>query len=111
MKQLKTLNPQTLKDLIGNEPNEIIQFRIRFLQQAQDNLKALVTQFNHDQFDEIKENAHFLKTSAKAIGAEVTADLLQQLEICALNQQKKRCKFLIKSITDEIKLVYQECKL
>lgn len=66
MKQLKTLNPQTLKDLIGNEPNEIIQFRIRFLQQAQDNLKALVTQFNHDQFDEIKENAHFFENISQS---------------------------------------------
>ena len=110
MDKLLTLNKQTLVDLIGNEPEELYQFRLRFLQQAKESLKKLVQLYNADSYNEIKEEAHFLKTSAKAIGAEKTAQFLQQLEHEALNGHKINCKLLIKNINSEIKLVYQESK-
>lgn len=110
MTQLQTLNAQTLIDLLGDEPQAHLKFRISFLQQAQTSLKKLVLLYNKSEFNELKEEAHYLKTSAKAIGAEKVAHALQQLEEYALKNKKVQCKQLIQNINAEVKLVYKECK-
>jgi len=89
------LNKNTMLELVGDDPELIQQFQIDFLKQAQESLPQLVALFQQQEFNQIKELAHFLKTSAKAIGAEVVANLLQKLEYSALEHDIKECKQFI----------------
>ncbi|MBQ4847213.1 Hpt domain-containing protein, partial [Pseudoalteromonas sp. MMG005] len=58
-------------------------------------LQHIATLYRTEQLDKIKEEAHFLKTSAKAIGAEICAHHLQTLEDSSLGQDKAICKLHI----------------
>lgn len=100
------LNKNIIKDLIGDDAELIRKFEIEFLQQAKESIGKIVAMFNQNDFAAIKEEAHYIKTSAKAIGAEQTADLLQTLEDNALNNDKATCKQQIILINQSLKLVY-----
>lgn len=104
----QVLNRQVIKNLIGNEPEMIKQFETDFIGQAKQTLQIIKLQFNSGQLFDVKEQAHFLKTSAKAVGAEQTAALLQELEECALDERKGECKQLIVNIFHSVQEVYKE---
>jgi HPt (histidine-containing phosphotransfer) domain-containing protein len=89
------LNPNVMQDLLGDEPELIAQFEKDFVEQARISLKALATHYNDREFEELKQGAHFLKTSAKAIGAEDVAEKLQQIEFAAISQDLNKIKQLI----------------
>ncbi|ABO22777.1 Hpt domain-containing protein [Shewanella loihica] len=89
------LNPKIMRDLIGNDPGLIAQFKQDFVAQARTSLRELATHYNNREFAGLKQKAHFLKTSAKAIGAEEVADKLQHLEYAALGEDMPQCKQLI----------------
>lgn len=109
MSELKqVLNRQVIKSLVGNEPEIIKQFETDFISQAKQTLQTIKFQFNSGQIVEIKEEAHFLKTSAKAVGAEQTAALLQELEESAMGEKKGECKQLIVNIFHSVQEVYKE---
>lgn len=110
MKPLQILNKQTLIDILGDEPSEHLKFIASFLTQAQESLKKLVQLYNHNDYSNIREEAHFLKTSANAVGAEKVGDILQQLEDYAVESHKAKCKILIQHINVEVKQVYVEFK-
>lgn len=110
IEQLKTLNKQTLINIIGNEPEERLKFIASFLKQSQESLKKFVQLYNQDDYSNIREEAHFLKTSANAVGAEKVGDILQQLEDYAVESHKAKCKILIQHINVEVKQVYVEFK-
>lgn len=102
------LNNDVLTDLIGDDDLELIRkFKVDFLKQAQLSMKKIVTAFKASQFPAIKEEAHFLKTSAKAIGAEQTGALLEALEQCALSNDAEQCKHYIVQINHSVKAVYE----
>lgn len=84
-----------MTELIGDEPELIAQFQADFINQAQLSLKELATHYNHREFDALKQSAHFLKTSAKAIGAEEVTEILQQLELAAISKDINLTKQLI----------------
>jgi len=105
---LAVLNRSVMRELIGDDDALAKQFETEFLKQAKLSLNKIVGFFNKDEFKEIKEEAHFLKTSAKAIGAELTADLLQQLEQASLDANKANCKIIIVKVSDSVKQVYGE---
>ncbi len=100
------LNRNVIISLIGDDKPLIRQFELEFLQQAKISMKKIAEYFGAQQFSEIKEEAHFLKTSAKAVGAEQTADLLENLEHTALDNDIQNCKLLIIQISNSIKHVY-----
>ena len=102
------LNRQTMQDLVGDDAELIKQFETDFLKQAKTSLGKIVQLFNDNQLPEIKEEAHFLKTSARAIGAEQAAELLQELEYAGLAADKGECKALIVKLNQAVKLVYGE---
>jgi HPt (histidine-containing phosphotransfer) domain-containing protein len=110
IEQLQTLNKQTLINIIGDEPSERLKFIASFLKQSQESLKKFVQLYNQDDYSNIREEAHFLKTSANAIGAEKVGDILQQLEDYAVESHKAKCKILIQHINVEVKQVYVEFK-
>ncbi|ABV35597.1 Hpt protein [Shewanella sediminis HAW-EB3] len=105
-KQLKILNRNVMIELIGDEPEMIRQFEIDFLKQAKVSLRNIVTMYNDSRILEIKEEAHFLKTSAKAVGAEQTSYLLQALEQSGLEQDKAKCKDLILRVKEALQRVH-----
>ena len=110
IEQLQTLNKQTLINIIGDEPDERLKFLASFLKQSQISLKKFVQLYNQDDYLNIREEAHFLKTSANAIGAEKVGDILQQLEENAVESHKTKCKILIQHINVEVKQVYVKFK-
>jgi len=105
-KHLQVLNRNVMIQLIGNEPEMIRQFEIDFLKQAKVSLRKILAMYNDSQILEIQEEAHFLKTSAKAVGAEQTSYLLQALEQSGLDQDKAKCKTLILQIKEALQSVH-----
>ncbi len=107
---LQILNRNVMFELIGDDKALIKKFEIEFLQQAKKSIGKLSASYTDSDFTQIKEEAHFLKTSAKAIGAEISADYLQQLEDSSLNKDKEHCKELIILINNSVKQVYGAIK-
>mgnify|MGYP000091353303 CR=1 FL=1 len=103
---LKVLNRDVMKALIGDDMEMIKKFEIDFLKQAKESIAKLANAYKSDAYEELKEEAHFLKTSAKAIGAEQLAEQLEQLEHTALANDKQDCKKRIMAINNSIKQVY-----
>jgi len=93
-------------DLIGDDMEMMRKFEIQFLQQAKVSVGKIAAFYNDNKLIEIKEEAHYLKTSAKAVGAEQTADLLEALEQIALDNDKAQCKESIILINRSLKQVY-----
>lgn len=110
LNSLKVLNRQVMISLIGNDSIQIRQFEIDFLKQAQVSIKKIATFYQLSDFEQIKEEAHFLKTSARAVGAEQSAMHLQNMESAALKKDKAECKELLKLTTLSLKSVYEEVK-
>ncbi len=104
--QPEILNKNIMIDLIGNEPEAIKKFEIDFIKQAHEAMKNIISHYNENNFKQIKETAHFLKTSAYAVGAEQTADLLEKLEKISFTEDKAKCKEYIILINNAIKQVY-----
>lgn len=104
--QLKVLNRDVMKALIGDDVAMIKKFEVEFLQQAKVSIAKFANAYKADAYEQLKEEAHFLKTSAKAIGAEQLAECLEQLEHTALDNDKAQCKSQIMAINSSVKQVY-----
>ena len=100
------LDRSVMVALIGDDTELARKFELEFLKQAKESLRKLTEEFNANNFVQLKEEAHFLKTSAKAVGAHITADLLQELENISEVKDKARSKQLIIQISQAIKQVY-----
>ena len=107
MQEKQVLNNEVMFNLIGDDQPMAKKFKIEFLKQAKESLAEITAHFNQQQFSGINEVAHFLKTSAKAVGAEITAEHLQLLEQFALDQDLSNCKKEILSIHQAVKQVYE----
>ncbi|WP_394391811.1 Hpt domain-containing protein [Shewanella woodyi] len=103
---LKVLNKDIMLDLIGDDPVMIRQFEIDFLKQAKESLQKIILMYNNDSFKAVKEEAHYLKTSAAAVGAEQTSHLLKALETSGEVGDKQQCKHLILEIKSSLKQVH-----
>ncbi|WP_028865445.1 Hpt domain-containing protein [Psychromonas aquimarina] len=110
MAERKVLNRNVMIDLIGDDRESIRQFEIDFLKQAKTSLIKIAALYNEKNLAAIKEEAHFLKTSAKAVGAEQTADLLEALEHSAVENNKEKSKQKIIQIKESLLLVHKEVK-
>ncbi|MBD1583762.1 Hpt domain-containing protein [Pseudoalteromonas sp. S16_S37] len=109
LENLQTLNEDVMLELLGDDLEEINSFRQQFLVQAKGSLQKIADHYRQDKLKEIKEEAHYLKTSAKAIGAERCAYFLQELEDAALDLEKQKCRAYIESLSNEIKNVFRAC--
>ncbi|WP_404343740.1 Hpt domain-containing protein [Pseudoalteromonas mariniglutinosa] len=106
-KQHKVLNEEIIKQLLGDNSLEINYFRQQFLQQAKTSLQKLADHYKKSAFTELKNEAHYLKTSAKAVGAERCCYYLMQLEYSAKIFDKEQCKTHLQSLSSAIKEVFQ----
>ncbi|MBA6252140.1 MULTISPECIES: Hpt domain-containing protein [unclassified Colwellia] len=104
--QRQILNRNVMRDLIGDDVALARKFEIEFLKQAKGSINKIALSYNSHNFTAIKEEAHYLKTSAKAVGAEQTAALLEALESMALDKNIAECKQKIVSINAALKQVY-----
>ncbi|MCF2907858.1 Hpt domain-containing protein [Pseudoalteromonas sp. DL2-H2.2] len=100
---LARLNQQTLVDLIGEDMPTIARFQRDFVTQAESSCKLFLSAYSSAAYPELKEHAHFLKTSARAIGAERCSEYLAQLEEAALSADRPHCRRLLISIAQEVK--------
>ncbi|KZN43972.1 Hpt domain-containing protein [Pseudoalteromonas luteoviolacea] len=106
--ELKTLNRNTIIDLVGDEPDKIRKFHAEFLAQAATVLKTIVQSFNINDFGELKSQAHFLKTSARAVGAERSAYFLETIERYSLTKNKSAIKQIIIKLNGEFIAIKKE---
>jgi len=104
--QRQILNRNVMRDLIGDDVALAKKFEIEFLKQAKTSVSKIAFSYNTQNFSAIKAEAHFLKTSAKAVGAEKMAELLETLEHIALNKNIAECKQQIVSVNTALKQVY-----
>jgi HPt (histidine-containing phosphotransfer) domain-containing protein len=104
--QRQILNRNVMRDLIGDDVALSRKFEIEFLKQAKGSVNKIVLSYNSHNFTGIKEEAHYLKTSAKAVGAEQMGALLEALEYMALDKNIAECKQQIFSINAAFKQVY-----
>ena len=88
--------------LVGDDVAVVADFQQQFIQQAIGCIKELTIAYNQKNSAEIKEKAHFLKTSAKAVGALRCAERLQQIENDALQQNFENVKQLIMQLKGDI---------
>ena len=102
----QVLDRSVIIALIGDDPELARKFELEFLKQAKESLKKLTECFNGNDYAQLREEAHFLKTSAKAVGAHITANLLQQLENISDQKDKAQSKKLIIQVSQAIKQVY-----
>ncbi|CAM4138657.1 Hpt domain-containing protein [Pseudoalteromonas ostreae] len=104
--QLQIINKDTIKQLIGDNSHEIDSFYQQFLQQAKTSLKKLADYYQQSAFNELRNEAHYLKTSATAVGAERCSYCLQQLEFSSHALDKEQCKTHLQSLSHAIKEVF-----
>ncbi len=102
----KVLNREVMKALIGDDTEMIRKFEIEFLQQAKVSMSKFTKLYQDNAFKPMKEEAHFLKTSAKAIGAECLAQHLENMEHIAQKENKEMCKQQLIQINSALKAVY-----
>lgn len=107
---LAVLNRDIMKELIGDDMEYIKKCELDFIKQAQGTYNEIVGAFKQGDFRLIKDKAHFLKTSSKAIGAEQLSHLLQELEHRSLGADASGCKTLIVHTGKSIKTVYEEIR-
>lgn len=98
MTQGKLLNQQTMIDLLGDDQESISEFRQQFLEQSELCLLQLEQFLLAEDFENLKLKAHFLKTSAKAIGAEISASELYRLEKSAVDGDVATSAIIIKGL-------------
>jgi HPt (histidine-containing phosphotransfer) domain-containing protein len=104
--KLILFNSKTLEALIGDDKELTEQFKLDFLKQAKVSLEKIYHHFNNNDFNEIKEEAHYLKTSANAIGAEITGEQLQLLEEYSEGRKTTDCRNMIIALGKSIKAVF-----
>lgn len=100
--QMQLLNPETMAELLGDDTELINQFKQQFLEQAHECLPKLIKEFKQSSFEDMKETAHFLKTSARAVGAEQMSYLLQDIEQNCLDLQVDALKQQIVALNQSI---------
>ncbi|KID55884.1 hypothetical protein JF50_16190 [Pseudoalteromonas luteoviolacea] len=108
--ELQTLNRRTIEELVGDEPAKIAKFHFEFLKQASVVLKSIVKSFNISDFNELKSQAHYLKTSAKAVGAERCAYFLETIENYSLDENKPAIKQVIIKLNGEFVAIKKELR-
>ncbi|KMT66238.1 Hpt domain-containing protein [Catenovulum maritimum] len=102
MQNNKVFDESIMHSLIGEEPELISEYQLEFYKQSITTLKEIALLFNKKDFQALKESAHFLKTSAKAIGAMRCASTLQALEDTAREANKQESYRLIMQLKTDI---------
>lgn len=98
----KAYNKQAIMEFIGDDESSIREFVGEFVLQVRTSFKKLVEHYKASEYPELKAEAHYLKTSAGAVGAEILADDLQQLEYASVKQDVVSAGNLLRKIKTDI---------
>ncbi|WP_440904211.1 Hpt domain-containing protein [Catenovulum sp. SX2] len=108
MSEIPVYDPNVLTGLIGDDIESIQQYKSEFLQQCVPSLREIAAAFNKNDKHAVKEAAHYLKTSAKAVGAMRCANRLQAIEEAAMAEQRAVLKQHITQLQQDIRDIKKE---
>ncbi|WP_016955709.1 Hpt domain-containing protein [Catenovulum agarivorans] len=108
MSEIPVYDPKVLTSLIGDDQQSINEYKSEFLKQCVPSLRQIAAAFNNNDKNAVKEAAHYLKTSAKAVGALRCANRLQEIEDSALAEQRAELKQHITLLQQDIRDVKKE---
>ncbi|MER2491998.1 Hpt domain-containing protein [Catenovulum sediminis] len=108
MSEIPIYDPEVLVSLIGDDQPLIEEYKKEFVKQCVPTLRGIAAAFNKNENTEVKDQAHYLKTSAKAIGAMRCAARLQKIEDCALSDDRVSLKQHITLLQNDIRDVKKE---
>ncbi len=101
------INHATLTGLLGDDQVAIRQFQLVFLKDARISLKNQSQLLAETRFQEVKEEVHYLKTSALSVGAEQVAATLQKMEQASLDRDQAHCHKLFLQLQKCLKQYHQ----
>ena len=108
MSEIPVYDPNVLTSLIGDDQESINEYKSEFIKQCVPSLREIAAAFNKNDKNAVKEAAHYLKTSAKAVGAMRCASRLQAIEDTALAEQRAELKQHITQLQMDIRDVKKE---
>lgn len=90
-----------LRDLVGDDADEIKSIYLEFLQELKQVFVEIIKMTKRKDFSGVKDQAHYLKTSAYGVGTHKLAKLLGAVESAALNEDMATILFCVGQIKDE----------
>ncbi len=75
------VDPAALKDVFGDDDETFKEILTDFIAPGRDNVAEIMTAFADRSAEDVAKAAHKLKSSARAVGANLLADLCQDLEM------------------------------
>ncbi len=113
MVQLDTKAINELKEMLGEEDfpivfSELIQ---TYLEDSPNLIQGLLNGFNNHNYEEIKINAHSLKSSSASLGATHFSELCKHLEMSVVEQNLEKIPELIPIVIQEYQEVEKYMKL
>ncbi len=91
MTERQLINDKVMQALLGDDDESILEFKQQFLVQSAQCLMQMKDLLISEDLIELGFTAHFLKTSAQAIGAEQSAHLLAEIEQAAKHHKLAFC--------------------
>lgn len=84
-------NQQVLRSLVGSDDSKAKRYCETFIEQVREVLPEIATMAQAEQLSDAYQRAHYLKTSAKAVGAEDMVEYLMQFEDACQQQEMGVC--------------------
>lgn|GEM_PF-959761 len=85
-----------------NDETLFLQMLDMFQQQTPELLDSIHGHFQQQEFEQVRRDAHKLKGSASAIGANGVLDCARELEAAAQTADEQQCQSVIQILTDKI---------
>tara|TARA_R110002167_G_scaffold114348_1_gene288044 strand:+ start:69472 stop:74622 length:5151 start_codon:yes stop_codon:yes gene_type:complete len=99
------INMAVLNDMFGEDSDKAHFFLKKFVPQAELLIKEITDAVKQQDSETITFNAHKLKSSARAVGAEKLANIFEQLEQASKEENIKLIEQYFKYISEEMKKV------
>jgi CheY-like chemotaxis protein len=93
-------NPDTLGQLVGDNPAMHARLLSKFLLQAQRQVQALCAAQGSAELAPIQDTAHALKSAARTVGALRLGEQCQQIEQAALDRDAATCQALLGELAE-----------
>jgi HPt (histidine-containing phosphotransfer) domain-containing protein len=101
---------EALRDLVGDDIDEIKSIYAEFLEDLKQVFVKLIKSTKAKDYPAVKHDAHYLKTSAYAVGTHKLAKLLESIESAALKEDDSTLLFCIGELKEEAIKVQTEIK-
>lgn len=106
----KVIDTSVLIELIGDDPEVLLEIYQEYLEPTYETLEELKTCFENGDFEGVGQSAHKLKSSSRSIGANDLADLCVELEVAGKEGDLETIKNLYANLKPYSELVFKEIK-